>query len=192
MSARRGVSIVTGASRGTGRAITCDPSKAGYAGAVNYRDHEPDARAVVEEIGRAGGRARAFRAEVGDREAGQALVRATVDAFGQIDVLVNNAGIHLPGVGLADVRPGAWERILRLNLSAPFYLIQAVLPQDARAPLRPHREPLVQRNPRFPATYGPYTVSKSGLEALRRILAEEEGRHGPRINAVAPARSTPS
>jgi 3-oxoacyl-[acyl-carrier protein] reductase len=186
MSVRAGVAIVTGASRGIGRAIARELAKAGYDVAVNYRDRESDARAIVEEITRAGGRARAFRADVGDREAGQALVRQALDAFGQVDVLVNNAGIHLPGVGLADVGPADWERILRVNLSAPFYLIQAVLPH-MRGRRAGHIVNLSSNvTQRYPATYGPYTVSKSGLEALTRILAKEEGRHGIRINAVAP------
>jgi 3-oxoacyl-[acyl-carrier protein] reductase len=186
MSTRAGVAIVTGASRGIGRAIARAIAAAGYDVAVNYRDRERDARAVVEEIARAGGRARAFQADVGQREAGQALVRAALDAFGQVDVLVNNAGVHLPGVGLADVAAEDWERIVRVNLSAPFYLIQAVLPH-MRARRSGHIVNLSSNvTQRFPATYGPYTVSKSGLEALTRILAKEEGRHGVRVNAVAP------
>src|SRR5262249_40779405 len=159
MSGRAGVAIVTGASRGIGRAIARAVAEAGYDVAVNYRDREGDARAVVEEIARAGGRARAFRADVGEREAGHALVRAALEAFGQVDVLVNNAGIHLPGVKLADVAPEAWARILQVNLSGPLHLIQAVLPHmRARGAGR-----IVNLSSnvtqRMPATYGPYTVS---------------------------------
>ncbi len=186
MSERAGVAIVTGASRGIGRAIARTLADAGYDIAVNYRDREHDARALAEEITRAGGRARSFQADVGVREAGQALVRATLDAFRQIDVLVNNAGVHLPGVALADVSPEAWERLLRVNLTGPLHLIQAVLPH-MRSRRAGHIVNLSSNvTQRFPATYGPYTMSKSGLEALTRILAKEEGRHGIRVNAVAP------
>lgn len=186
MSERGGVAIVTGASRGIGRAVARALADAGLAVVVNYREREREARALVEEIARAGGRARACEADVGLPEAGQRLVRSALDAFGQVDVLVNNAGVHLPGVAVADVPLDAWERVLRVNLSGPFHLIQAVLPH-MRARRTGHIVNLSSNvTQRFPAAAGPYTASKSGLEALTRVLAKEEGRHGIRVNAVAP------
>jgi 3-oxoacyl-[acyl-carrier protein] reductase len=186
MSERGGVAIVTGGSRGIGRAIARALADAGLAVVVNYREREREARALVEAITRAGGRAQAVEADVGLREAGQRLVRSALEAFGQIDVLVNNAGVHLPGVPVADVPPDAWERVLRVNLSGPFHLIQAVLPH-MRARRTGHIVNLSSNvTQRFPVAAGPYTVSKIGLEALTRVLAKEEGRHGIRVNAVAP------
>lgn len=186
MSERGGVAIVTGASRGIGRAVARALADAGLAVVVNYREREREARALVEEIVRAGGRAQACEADVGLREAGQRLVRSALEAFGQVDVLVNNAGVHLPGVAVADVPLDAWERVLRVNLSGPFHLIQAVLPH-MRARRTGHIVNLSSNvTQRFPAAAGPYTASKSGLEALTRVLAKEEGRHGIRVNAVAP------
>ena len=181
-----GVAIVTGGSRGIGWAIARALADAGLAVVVNYREREREARALVEAITQAGGRAQAVEADVGLREAGQRLVRSTLEAFGQIDVLVNNAGVHLPGVPVADVPPDEWERVLRVNLSGPFHLIQAVLPH-MRARRTGHIVNLSSNvTQRFPAAAGPYTVSKIGLEALTRVLAKEEGRHGIRVNAVAP------
>jgi 3-oxoacyl-[acyl-carrier protein] reductase len=178
MSERGGVAIVTGASRGSDqrrRAIAA----AGYV-AVNYRDRERDAR--WSEIARAGDR-RGRQADVG--QGGRpALVRAALTPSGR-STLVNNAGVHLPGSG-ADVPPDAWERVLRVNLSGPFHLIQAVLPH-MRARRTGHIVNLSSNvTQRFPVAAGPYTVSKIGLEALTRVLAKEEGRHGIRVNAVAP------
>jgi 3-oxoacyl-[acyl-carrier protein] reductase len=180
------VAIVTGASRGIGRAIARALGAAGLAVVVNYRDREREAQQLVERIVADGGRARAARADVGSPAAARGLVDAALDAFGRVDVLINNAGVHLPGVRLADVGADDWERILRVNLSGPFHLIQAVL-GPMRARRRGHIVNLSSNvTQRFPAASGPYTVSKCGLEALTRILAKEEGAHGIRVNAVAP------
>lgn len=180
------VAIVTGASRGIGRAIAMALAEAGFRLVVSYRDRERDARELVEKIDTGGGEVRTVKADVGRPEAGSALARAALEAFGQIDVLVNNAGVHLPGVRLADVPHEDWERILRVNLSGPFYLIQAVLPH-MRERRRGHIINISSNvTQRFPATSGPYTVSKCGLDALTRILAKEEGPNGIRVNAIAP------
>jgi 3-oxoacyl-[acyl-carrier protein] reductase len=180
------VAIVTGASRGIGRAIARGLADAGLRVAASYRDREAEARALVDEIAAAGGEARAFRADVGTRDAARALVEATLEAFGQVDVLVNNAGVNVPGMALADLPAEDWERILRINLSGPFHLIQAVLP-SMRARRTGHIVNLSSNvTQRFPAFLGPYTVSKCGLDALTRVLAREEGPHGIRVNAVAP------
>jgi len=113
-------------------------------------------------------------------------VRTALDTFGQVDVLVNNAGVHLPGVPLAAVRWEEWERLLRVNLSGPLRLIQAVIPQ-MRERRRGHIVNISSNvSQRLPAGSGPYTMSKVGLEALTRILAKEEGPHGIRVNAIAP------
>jgi 3-oxoacyl-[acyl-carrier protein] reductase len=186
MTAGGQVAIVTGASRGIGRAIAVALAEAGLRVVANYRDRQAEAGRLVEAIAAAGGVAHAVQADVGTREAAQGLVRAALDTFGGIDVLVNNAGVHLPGVRFGDVRPEDWERILRVNLSGPFHLIQAVLPH-MRERRRGHIVNLSSNvTQRYPAASGPYTVSKSGLEALTRILAKEEGPHGIRVNAVAP------
>ena len=186
MSTSNGVAVVTGGSRGIGRAIALALAEAGYRIALSYRDRERDAREVTGEITAAGGQARAFRADVGVAEECEALVRSVLDAFGQIDVLVNNAGVSLPGVRLGDARPQDWERLLRVNLSGPFWLIRAVLPH-----MRQRRQGHVVNlssnvTQRFPAGNGVYTVSKSGLDALTRVLAKEEGTYGIRVNGVAP------
>lgn len=181
-----GVAIVTGASRGIGRAIAVALADAGFRVVANYRDRDQEARELIDAIETGGGQALAVKADVGAPEAAQTLVQSALGAFGQIDVLVNNAATHLPGVRLADLRHEDWERVLRVNLSGPFYLIQAVLPH-----MRARRRGCIVNlssnvTQRFPAAAGAYTVSKSGLEAVTRILAKEEGPHGVRVNAIAP------
>jgi 3-oxoacyl-[acyl-carrier protein] reductase len=186
MSGLADVSIVTGGSRGIGRAVALALAGAGHRVVVNFREREREARDLVQAIAAGGGEARAVQGDVGTPEAARVLADAALEAFGRIDVLVNNAGVHLPGVRLADAPAAAWERLLRVNLSGPFFLAQAVLPH-MRARRSGHIVNVSSNvTQRFPAASGPYTVSKVGLEALTRILAKEEGPHGIRVNAVAP------
>jgi 3-oxoacyl-[acyl-carrier protein] reductase len=185
MSEKR-IALVTGGSRGIGRAIAEALARAGLSVALSYREREDEAQSVVAHITGMGGEASAFRADVGDFAQARALAQAVIEAHGRIDVLVNNAGVHLPGVKLGDIPAQEWERILRVNLSGPFHLIQAVLPgmRERRAGHIVNLSSNVTN--RMPAGYGAYTVSKSALEALTRILSKEEGANGIRVNAVAP------
>jgi 3-oxoacyl-[acyl-carrier protein] reductase len=186
MTRAAGVAIVTGASRGIGRAIAAGLAATGYRIVLSYRDRAQQANDLVTKIRAAGGEAVPVRADVGQPAEADALVRAALDAFGHVDVLVNNAGVHLPGVPLVAVRWEEWERLLRVNLSGPLRLIQAVIPH-MRERKRGHIVNISSNvSQRLPAGNGPYTVSKVGLEALTRILAKEEGPHGIRVNAIAP------
>jgi 3-oxoacyl-[acyl-carrier protein] reductase len=180
------IALVTGGSRGIGRAIAEALANAGLSVVLSYREREEEAQAVVAHIKGTGGQASALRADVGEPGQARALARAVIDAHGRIDVLVNNAGVHLPGAKLADTPAQEWERILRVNLSGPFHLIQAVLP-GMRERRTGHIVNLSSNvTSRMPAGYSAYTVSKSGLEALTRVLSKEEGPNGIRVNAVAP------
>ena len=186
MAQEKRVAIVTGGSRGIGRSIARVLASSGHSVVLSYREREKEAQAVVEKIRSGGGEARSVRADVSQAADCRALVQATLDGYGQIDVLVNNAGTHLPGVKLADVPEQEWQRIIQVNLSGPFHLCQAVLPH-----MRSRRRGSIVNlssnvTLRIPATYGVYTVSKVGLEAFTRILAKEEGPNGIRVNAVAP------
>ncbi|PYM86107.1 MAG: beta-ketoacyl-ACP reductase [Candidatus Rokuibacteriota bacterium] len=186
MSDVRRTAIVTGASRGIGRAIAQALADDGFEVAVNYLTRDLEARELVDKIRAGGGAARAFRADVSRPEECARLVEGALAAFGRLDVLVNNAGISLTGVPIADLPAADWERMLRINLSGPFYLIKAVLPH-----MRQRRSGHIVNlssnvTQRFPATYGAYTVSKVGVDALTRVLAKEEGPSGIRVNAIAP------
>lgn len=180
------VAIVTGGSRGIGRAIVEALAVRSHRVLFTFAARDADADAVQAAVKAAGGEARPFRADASDPQAAQAVIDATLEAYGAVDVLVNNAGTHLPGVALADTPAGEWERVLKVNLHGPFHMIQAVLPH-----MRARRTGNIVNissnvTNRFPAHNGVYTVSKVGLEALTRILAKEEGRHGIRVNAIGP------
>ena len=180
------VAIVTGGSRGIGRAIVETLAQDGYSLLISYRRRADEAAAVVDAVRSAGGAIEARACDTGERDACLRLVQAALDTFGRVDVLVNNAGMHYPGLRLAECSAEQWERILQVNLNGPVYLAQAVLPA-----MRAQRGGNIVNlssnvTQRLPANYGPYTVSKVGLEAFTRILAKEEGQYGIRVNAVAP------
>jgi 3-oxoacyl-[acyl-carrier protein] reductase len=180
------VALVTGASRGIGRAIAEALSEAGFRILLTYRSRTEEAREVVEKISATGGIAHAIQADVGIPEEAQRTAQFGLDTFGQIDVLVNNAGVSLARVPLAQYPLADWEETLRVNLSGPFYLIRAVLPhmrERAKGHIINISSNVTQR---FPVNLGSYTVSKAGLDALTRVLAKEEALHGIRVNAVAP------
>jgi 3-oxoacyl-[acyl-carrier protein] reductase len=179
----RPVAIVTGGSRGIGRAIVELLCERGHRVLFTYMAREEDAAAVERS---AGADARKLRADASDPQSAQVVVRAALDAFGQVDVLVNNAGTHLPGVSVADTPVAEWDRVLAVNLSGPFHMIQAVLPH-----MRQRKHGCIVNlssnvTNRMPAQNCVYTVSKVGLEAMTRILSKEEGRNGIRVNAVGP------
>ncbi|HWH46940.1 MAG TPA: 3-oxoacyl-ACP reductase family protein [Burkholderiales bacterium] len=186
MTAQSLSAIVTGGSRGIGRAIAEALAKAGFRVAVGYRERRAEAEALATRIHAAGGEAIAVRTDVTRTEDAAALVKATLAAFGGVDVLVNNAGIALPNVNIADTDAQQWERVLAVNLTAPFHLIRAVLPH-MREQRRGHIINISSNaTRRLPAGLGAYAVSKAGLEALTHVLAKEEGPNGIRVNAVAP------
>ena len=180
------VALVTGGSRGIGRAIVELLASRGYRVLFTYASRASAAAAVVAAVKAAGGEARSLRADVADAKAAKAVVQSALDTFGRIDVLVNNAGTHLPDVSIADTSPEEWDRVLRENLYGTFYMVQAVLPH-MRAREGGNIVNLSSNiTSRFAAQNCVYTVSKVGVEALTRILSKEEGRNGIRVNAVAP------
>jgi 3-oxoacyl-[acyl-carrier protein] reductase len=180
------VALVTGGSRGIGRAIVTLLATRGYRVLFTYLRNEAQADEVVAQVAESGGEARAMRADVADADSTASVVQAVIQAWGRIDVLVNNAGTHLPGVALADTPLAEWDRIIRTNVYGPFQLVQAVLPY-----MRAHGAGNIVNlssnvTQRFPAGYGAYTVSKSALDTFTKILSKEEGPNGIRVNAIAP------
>ena len=180
------VALVTGGSRGIGAAIVATLADAGYRVAFSYAERAEPAEQLAAQIKTAGGDVRGFKANVSVAGDVARLVDQTLAAFARIDVLVNNAGVGLTGVKLADMNADDWYRILDVNLNGPFRMIQAVLPH-MRARAQGHIVNLSSNvTRRLPATFGAYTVSKAGIDALTQVLAKEEGPNGIRVNAVAP------
>jgi 3-oxoacyl-[acyl-carrier protein] reductase len=176
------VAIVTGAARGLGRAAAIRLHERGASVAVNVRD---EARA--EEAARAiGERARAVPADIAAPDGPAAIVRRTLELFGRIDILINNAALPLT-TRFERISPDEWRRALEVNLTAPFLLIREVLPA-MKAQRYGRIVNISSTAGRMVSTLGGahYTTSKTGLLGLTRAAAKELGVYGITVNAVCP------
>lgn len=187
MSKSAKVAIVTGASRGVGRATALALVAQNYAVAVNYSSSREQAEAVVHEIEGYGGRAVAIQGDIATDAACRALVEQTVKRFGRLDALVNNAGTtsFVPHNALDQVRDEDWDRIMGVNLKGPFQMVRAALP--ALVASGDGAVVNVASIAGLSATGSsiPYCASKAALlnmtVALARVCAPKV-----RVNAVAP------
>jgi NAD(P)-dependent dehydrogenase (short-subunit alcohol dehydrogenase family) len=119
--------IVTGGSRGIGRAISLELARLGYAVAVNYATRPDAAKEVVDQIQQGGGRAIAVGGNVGAAQDRENLLRQALETFGRLDVLVNNAGITSQGrKDILEATEESWEMVFNTNLKGPFFLSQLV------------------------------------------------------------------
>jgi NAD(P)-dependent dehydrogenase (short-subunit alcohol dehydrogenase family) len=180
------VALVTGGSRGIGRAIALGLATDGAAVAVNYRRDAEAAAATVAGIEAVGGKARAYAADVGSLEEGRSMVAAVVADFGFVDILVNNAGIASRGRSVLDTEPEELERVVRTHALGAHHLCQAVL---ASMRTRPRGDIVMVSSALardFPPNGAPYAMGKAALEALAFTLANEERRSGIHVNVVAP------
>lgn len=180
------VALVTGASRGIGKAIAIALAEAGAAVAVNYRERAEEARTLAEALRQQGGRAAAVRADVSVRTAVEAMVRDIEGQLGPIDILVNNAGIA-DVRGLDDLTEEDFDRTLTVNLKSAFLCTQAVLPgMRARRWGRIVNVSSIGARIGAPAVSLAYSAAKAGMEGLTRGYAVRLAAEGVTVNAVAP------
>jgi NAD(P)-dependent dehydrogenase (short-subunit alcohol dehydrogenase family) len=181
------VALITGASRGIGRAIARGYAREGAAIAVTART-EGDLHSLVEEAKAAGGKGLAIRADLLDGTAPRQIVRQVVEAFGTIDILVNDAGIGSSSSPspVVDFDDEFWNKTLTLNLTAPYKLSKAVLPVMLQKK-RGRIINIASINGKLPALHGAaYAASKHGLLGLTRSLALEVAQDGITVNAICP------
>jgi len=190
------VAIVTGAGRGIGAATAARLASEGAAVVVNDIDEEPAAHTVAAIVS-AGGRAVAAVANTVSRSEAEGLAAAAVEAFGQVDIIVNNAGTTRDKMfhGLTDE---AFDLVLDANLRTAFHTTQAAMPYLREAAKREIEEsgaPRYQRKIVFTSSVAAlmgnpgqfnYTAAKGGLIAVTKTLARELGPFGINVNAVAP------
>ena len=176
------VAIVTGAARGLGLAAAARLHERGASVAVNVRDRER-----AEQAARAiGERAFAVPGDISAAGVPDAIASQTLERFGRIDILVNNAALPLT-TRFERIEAEEWRKALEVNLTAPFLLIQAVLPAMKRQQYG-RIVNISSTAGRMVSTLGGahYTASKTGLLGLTRAAAKELGRYGVTVNAVCP------
>jgi 3-oxoacyl-[acyl-carrier protein] reductase len=175
--------IVTGASGGIGQAVALRLARDGFAVAVHYAGNAAKADATVGEIQAAGGRAIAIKADVADPADVARLFKATRDAFGTIDVVVNSAGI-MPLTPIVDGGIAAFDQVIATNLRGTFIVLAEAAKQvSAGGRIIAFSTSVIAKS--FP-TYGPYIASKAGVEGLVHVLANELRGRNITVNAVAP------
>jgi 3-oxoacyl-[acyl-carrier protein] reductase len=173
--------LVTGGSRGIGRAIALALAECGAAVAVNFRTRAEEADAVVQQIRSTGGRAIAIRADVSVGAEVSELMERAARELGPIDVLVNNAGIAIEDAG-----EQTFDRTLAANLKSAFLCTEAVLP-GMRARRWGRIVNISSAAARGAGLIGvAYNASKAGLEGLTRGYAARAAKDGVTVNAVAP------
>ena len=180
------VALVTGGSRGIGRAVAISLAEAGAAVAVNYLDRATEARSVVEAIRQAGGKAMAIGADVSKADAVAGMIATVERALGPIDVLVYNAGIGLVR-GLDDLTEEDFDRTIAVNLKSVFLCTRAVI-DGMRARKWGRIVNISSGAARGGGGVGPhYNASKAGMEGMTRGYAARLVKDGITVNAVAPS-----
>lgn len=179
------VALVTGASRGIGQAIAVELAREGWAVCVNYLKHREAAESLVRQLRDGGHMAIAVGADVADRQAVEAMVRATKAELGPVDLLVNNAGISRQGL-FQDTDDETWDRTLAVNLTGARNTAKAVLPHM----LSEKRGCIINISSiwglRGASCEVAYACSKAAIIGLTRSLALELAPSGIRVNCVAP------
>ena len=178
------VALVTGAGRGVGREIAASLAHEGASVAINYRASANDAETLAAEITAAGGRAKAYQADVADFAAVTAMIVAVVKDFGRLDILINNAGLALRQ-RFVDTRPEDWRRQIDACLYGAIHCCHAAAPHLEAA-----------KNGRIVAVIGDSSrvgesglaivaAARAGVGALMKSLAREFGRSGTTCNTVS-------
>ncbi|MDT7532019.1 3-oxoacyl-ACP reductase FabG [Sphingobium sp. SA2] len=180
------VALVTGASRGIGRAIALTLADAGADVAIAYRRGADEACAVADGIKARGGKAEALSADLSNPQEAADMVKKATDALGTISILVNNAGVN-PSRPLDQITASDWDETIRVNLSSAFYVTQAVLPA-MRAQGWGRLIMLSSVAAQLGGVIGPhYAASKAGILGLVHSYASLLAKEGITCNAIAPA-----
>jgi citronellol/citronellal dehydrogenase len=192
------IAIVTGASRGIGKAIALGYAHEGATVVVAARSESAPSERLpgsihetVAEIEARGGRALAVRLDVTDEASVAGMVETTLAHFGRIDVLVNNAAVDFPSP-VADMPLKRWEVVLRVNVTGPFLCSRAVLPamisQGGGSIINISSEAGIERGSGTVGYSSIYAASKAALNRFTWALAAEVGRHNIAVNALMPSK----
>ena len=179
------IALVTGASRGIGRAVARQLAQQGWRVCINYRVRQDCAESLAAQLAAEGREAMVFQADVSRRQEVQAMVHAVEERWGPVSLLVNNAGVAGQAL-FQDVSDEMWHRYFSTNVDGAYHTIQAVLP----AMLHAHEGCIINISSiwgqRGASCEVAYACTKAGIIALTRSLAMELAPSGIRVNCVAP------
>jgi acetoacetyl-CoA reductase len=179
------VVVVTGASRGLGSAIAEELGRGGAKVVVNYSRSKEPAEELVKQISANGGEAIAVQADVSDPEQAQSLIDQTIEEFGRIDVLVNNAGINIDRT-LRKLEVEDWDKVIQVDLNSAFYTVHAALPH-----MMEQGGGKIINMSSFVGEAGNigqanYSAAKAGLLGFTKTAAKELARYGITVNSICP------
>jgi acetoacetyl-CoA reductase len=182
---KEAVVVVTGASRGLGRAIAEEMGRGGAKVVVNYSRSKESAEELVQRISEDGGEAIAVQGDVSDPEQAKALIDKTIERFGRIDVLVNNAGINIDRT-LKRLSVEDWDKVIQVDLNSAFYTVHAALPHMMEA-----GGGKIINMSSFVGEAGNigqanYSAAKAGLLGFTKTAAKELARNGITVNSICP------
>ena len=180
------IAIVTGSSLGIGRAIAVAFAREGASLTINYRSHPEQGKEAVEEIEKSGGNAISVQADVSEPEGVKDLIQQTVQEFGRIDVMVNNAGIEQK-VPFLETPLEVWEKVISVNLTGVWIGCQEAARQIVSQGNggRIINVSSVHEDLPMP-TNSPYCAAKGGVRMMMRTIAVELAPHGITVNNIAP------
>ena len=179
------VALVTGASRGIGKACAIELAKAGYDVAISYAGNDEAANKTIEELKSLNVNAKAYKFNVADKDACAKAVEDVLSDFSKIDVLVNNAGITRDGLFMR-MSAENWDAVINTNLSSAFYMTSPII----RTMIK-QRSGCIINMSSIVGQYGNagqanYSAAKAGLIGFTKSLAKELGSRNIRVNAIAP------
>ena len=180
------IAVVTGGSRGIGKAIVQTLAREGAKVAFVYRGNAEAARLLEEEVKTAGGVAKAYQADVSDRTAAEKVIEAVLAEWGRVDILVNNAGMVRDKL-FAQMEHEDWDAVINTNLNGAFAFCKAV----TKTMVFKQRSGRIVNVSSIGAEHvnagqANYAASKGALNSLTRVLAKELGKRNVLVNAVAP------
>jgi 3-oxoacyl-(acyl-carrier-protein) reductase len=182
---KEAVVVVTGASRGLGKAIAEELAGGGAKVVVNYSRSKEPAEEVVNQISESGGEAIAVQADVSDAEQAQKLIDQALERFNRVDVLINNAGINIDRT-LRKLSVEDWDKVIQVDLNSAFYTVHAVLEH-----MTDQGGGKIINMSSFVGEAGNigqanYSAAKAGLLGFTKTAAQELARFGITVNAIAP------
>ncbi|KAI0381227.1 hypothetical protein F5Y04DRAFT_86116 [Hypomontagnella monticulosa] len=185
-SFRGKVAVITGASKGIGKASAIALARLGATVVINYSSDEQAAQDALAEVQKqAAGEARLIRADVSTLAGVQSLVKQTVDAYSKIDILIANAGV-LPMKDLEHTTEADFDRTFAINVKGPYFLSQAVVPYMSRGSHIIFLSTTLTTASTVMPGYLLYNSTKGAIEQMTRVISKDLGRKGILVNAVAP------